>query len=280
MYKDLHTHTNFSDGELTPIELIELSRKRDIDSIAITDHNTVNGVKYLLESDYNLDGIKFIPGIELSAKADKGQFHILGLGIDPYNEYLEKEMYELKSNSLNYVLSIIDQIKRDYNIVFTYDELVNLINANHNLGRPDIAKLCLNNGLVSSIEEAFVKYLNPAKEHVRGTNKRLTYEECIDLILKSGGIPVLAHPQQLELDIKEFLKLLRNMIGVGLQGMEIYHSGMTKEEMKMYSKIANEYNLLTSGGSDYHGPIVKPNIELGTGKSNLKIKRLSILGRL
>lgn len=276
MYKDLHTHTTFSDGELTPIELAELAKRKNIDSLAITDHNTVNGVKYLLESDYNLEGINFIPGIELSAKAKKGQFHILGLGINPYNVNLNDRLYELKTNSLNYIISIIEQIKRDYNIVFTYDELINLFNANHNLGRPDIAKLLLTNKLVSSVEEAFDVYLNPVKEKIKGKNKKLTYEECIDLILKSGGIPVLAHPQQLCLEQKEFLILLKDMIAVGLQGIEVYHSGMTNEEIEYYLKIANEYDLLTSGGSDYHGPIVKPNIELG----GVKIKQLSILEKL
>lgn len=275
---DLHAHTSFSDGELTPQELIDLAKERNVGTIAITDHNTINGVKNLLDSNYNLNGINFIPGIELSAKVSKGQFHILGLGIDPYNESLNNKMYELRTNSLNYILSIIEQIKRDYDIVFSYNELVNLFTANHNLGRPDVARLCLEKGLVSTIQEAFTKYLNPAKECIRGKNKELTYEDCIDLILKSGGIPVLAHPISLKLDKKEFLILLKNMIECGLKGLEVYHPTMNDAEREIYKNIALEYDLFISGGTDYHGPIVKPSIELGTGKdNNIKIKQLSIL---
>lgn len=278
---DLHTHTTFSDGDLTPQELIKLAKDSNISTLAITDHDSTLGIKQLIESNYNLEGIDLIPGIEFSAKVSKGAMHILGLGIDIYNDNLNKRLEQIRTDCMNHFFSVLEQIKIDYGISFSYEEIRDLMNVEHVLSRPDIARLCIKNGYANSVNEAFKKYLVDANDKVRGRNKGITYEECIELILNSGGIPVLAHPQQLGLNNKDFLILLTDMIKVGLQGMEIYHSDMTQDEMKMYADIANQYNLLTSGGSDYHGPIVKPNIKLGTGiNDNIKVKKLSILDTL
>ena len=206
--------------------------------------------------------------------------HILGYGIDLDNKELNEKMSILKDNSINSVLSIMEQIKRDYGIRFRYNDIKFLVNANHNLGRPDLARLCIKYGYAKTVQEAFDKYLIDAYNKTRQVGKGISYQECIDLILNSGGIPVLAHPKSLELAEKEFLILLKEMIKSGLKGIEVYHSSHTKEEMEYYLSIANKYNLLISGGSDYHGDSVKPEVELGTGKNNLKIKKLTILDSL
>lgn len=277
---DLHTHTNFSDGELSPNELIKKAKENGISIISITDHDTIEGYKNIV---YNEDtkGIKIISGIELSAKTDKGRMHILGYNFNIDSPILNKKMIELKNINVNYILSIIEQLKTDYNIVFTYNELKELINSNHNLGRPDIAKLLIKNEYVKTIQEAFDKYLIDVHSKLDERKKGLHYSECIDLILKSNGIPVLAHPKTLELNDKELLYLLKDMINCGLMGIEVYHSSHSEEEINKYLKIANELKLLISGGSDYHGINTKPDIEIGTGKNNnLKIKNLSILNKL
>ena len=178
-------------------------------------------------------------------------------------------------------MGILKQIEKDYGIVFPYDEIRDLINLNHNLGRPDIAKLCVKYGYARSVDDAFKKYLIDAHEKIRGTSKKLTPEECLNLINNSNGIAVLAHPKSLELSEKEFLIVLRELINKGLQGIEVYHSSHTEEEMNYSERIAFEYDLLISCGSDYHGRTVKPDIEIGTGKNNnLRIKKLSILDKL
>ena len=280
---DMHTHTNYSDGDLSPQELIKLAIDKKIGTLAITDHDTIEGIKKVNKNeDIIVDsGIKIINGIELSAKADKGRMHILGYGIDLNNKALNKKMIDLKDNSINSVLSIMEQIKRDYGIKFSYKDIKELVNANHNLGRPDLAKLCIKYGYANTVQDAFDKYLIDAYNKTRKTGKGLQYQECLELIANSGGIPVLAHPKSLELSEKEFLILLKDMIRCGLRGIEVYHSSHTKEEMKYYLEIANKYGLLISGGSDYHGKTVKPDIELGTGKNNnIKIKKLSILNNL
>ena len=175
----------------------------------------------------------------------------------------------------------MEQIKRDYGIVFRYDDIKELVNSNHNLGRPDLAKLCVKYEYASSIQDAFDKYLIAAHNKTRITSKGLPYEECIELILQSKGIPILAHPKALELSENEFLILLKEIIIVGLKDIEVYHSSHTEEEIKYYLEIANKFNLLISGGSDYHGKTIKPDIELGTGKNNgIRIKKLSLIDKL
>lgn len=280
---DLHTHTSFSDGELTPNELIKYAIKKQVGTLAITDHDTLEGLKAIDKNNILIKGsnIKLINGIELSAKFNIGRMHILGYGIDIYNKKLNNKLIELNDNSINSVLSIIEQIKKDYNIFFTYDELKELINSNHNLGRPDIARLLIKNGYVNTMQEAFDKYLIDAYNKIGNRKKGIQFGECINLIIESNGIPVLAHPKTLNLSDKELLYLLKDMINVGLKGIEVYHSSHTEEETKKYLDIANELGLLISGGSDYHGINTKPDIEIGTGKNNnLKIKHLSILDKI
>lgn len=280
---DMHTHTNYSDGDLSPEKLIRLAIDKKVGTLAITDHDTIEGIKSVNRNeDIIVDsGIKIINGIELSAKTDKGRMHILGYGIDLNNNALNKEMIILKNNSINSVLSIMEQIKKDYGIRFSYDDIKELVNARHNLGRPDLAKLCVKYGYATTIQDAFDKYLIDAHNKTRQISKGLLYQECLELITNSGGIPVLAHPKSLELSEKEFLILLKDMISCGLKGIEVYHSSHSKEEMNYYLDIANKYNLLVSGGSDFHGKNVNPEIELGTGKdNNIRIKKLSLLDKL
>lgn len=280
---DMHTHTNYSDGELTPQELIRLAINKRIGTLAITDHDTIEGIKSIDKKDGLIidSGIKIIDGIELSAKTNKGRMHILGYDIDLNNKELNKKMIILKDNSINSFLSIMEQIKRDYGIRFSYEDIKAIVNANHNLGRPDLAKLCVKYGYANTIQDAFDKYLIEAHNKTRQTSKGLQYQECIELITKSGGIPILAHPRSLELSEKEFLILLKEMICCGLKGIEVYHPSHTKEEMEHYLEIAQKYDLLVSGGSDFHGKTVKPDIKLGTGKhNNIKIKKLSLLDKL
>ena len=273
---DLHTHTSYSDGDLTPDELIKEAIKKNIKTLAITDHDTVQGLQSITY-DYK-NSINLIPGIELTAKVNRGRMHILGYGIDIYNNELNEKIKQLKSNSVNSVLSVLEQIKKDYGIIFSYDEIKELINTVGNIGRPNIAQLCIKNKYASNVQEAFDKYLVPAYEKIKNHNKRISYKECIDLIIKSGGIPILAHPKSLNLSDKELLTLLKEMISCGLSGIEVYHSSHSEEEQKKYLQIANDLNILISGGTDYHGKSVKPDIELGTGKNNnIKIKSLSIL---
>ena len=278
---DMHTHTTFSDGELNPDELIDLAIKKNIGILAITDHNTTNGLKGLDKERYK-EKIKIVNGIELSAHCDgDGRMHILGYDIDPFNENLNNKMKDQENYSINKVVTIMEQLKRDYNITFQKEDYINIVNAKHSIGRPDIASLCIKYGYAKNENEAFDKYLNPAYFKTKDLNKRLSYEECFDIIKQSGGIPVLAHPKSLKLENDKFLELLPNMIACGLEGIEAYHSRFSKEDMDFYTNVALDNNLLISGGSDFHGPTKKPEIELGSGiNNNLNLRELSLTRKL
>jgi predicted metal-dependent phosphoesterase TrpH len=270
---DLHTHTTYSDGEFTPQEVVKMAKEKNIEYLSITDHNSIRGLRTVDSSD-------IISGIELTAHVKKGKMHILGYDFDIDNSDLNNKLNELRDNSLNNVLTIIELIKKDNNIVFGYDDIKDMINCDHNLNRVDVARLCVKNGFACNIQEAFIRYLESAFEKTRGRNRSLTYDEIIELINKSGGIPVLAHPKSLELSEIELLKLIKILVSCGLKGIEVYHSSHSKEEMELYLRIANEFNLLISGGSDFHGPTVKPDIFLGSGKGNLNIRSLSLVDEI
>ena len=280
---DMHMHTNFSDGELTPEELIKRAIDHGVTTMAITDHDTIKGIEsvdkeapYIKES-----GIEIWNGVELSAKVPKGRMHILGYGMNLQDSNLQEVMKNLKEISLNSFITMLEQVKRDYHLEITYEDILEVLTREHNIGRPDIARILVKRGYAKTGKEALQKYLVDVFNKTRPYRKGLSYEECLEVINKSGGVAVLAHPKSLELSEKEFLILLRDMIKKGLKGIEAYHSSHTKEEMAYYEQIAKEYNLLISGGSDYHGKIIKPDIEVGSGKkNNLKIKQLTLVDYL
>ena len=280
---DMHLHTMYSDGELSPDELIKRAIDHGITTMAITDHDTLEGIERVnREKEYIQEsGIEIINGIELSAKVPKGRMHILGYDMNLQDENLQKSMSQIKDNSFHSFVTILEEVNRSYGIKFPFDDVVETLTREHNLGRPDIARLMLKYGYVETGKEAFEKYLVEAFEKTRQYRKGLSYEECLNIINQSGGIAILAHPKSLELDEIEFLRLLKDMIHKGLKGIEVYHSSHSKEEMEYYKEIAEECGLLISGGSDYHGPNVKPDIEVGSGKkNNLKIKQLTLLDHI
>ncbi len=278
---DMHTHSIYSDGDLTPDELIKKALKSGINTLSITDHDTLLGLKNIT-NDINHEGvelIKIVPGIELSAKTDKGRMHILGYDFDINNKVLNDKMDELKNNSIYSVMAIINQLKIDYGIIFDNHDIKKLFDIKGNIGRPHIAKLLIKYGYCDNVGEAFDKYLVDAYKKTKVLNKGIPYEECINLIKNAGGISVLAHPNQLLLDDEELEDKIKEMISNGLDGIEVYHSGHSKEETEKYLELANKYNLLISGGSDYHGKSIKPDIEIGETSTG-KIKRLSLLNVL
>ena len=279
---DLHIHSSFSDGDTLPEDLVQLAHQKGITTMSITDHDTTEGCKHLFRKNAsNFMGIRFIPGIELTAKVPKGRMHVLGYSINIYDTELNKRLIEVDQENRQKVREIIQTIEKDDHLYFPPEEVERLLIEDHNIGRPDIAKLCIKMGYANSVSEAFDKYLVKAYEKVRENYKGIAYEECINLIRKSGGIAVLAHPYTLQLDDDELRDFVIELQDKGLQGLEVYHSNHDFLQRRKYLELAHELGLYVSGGSDYHGKTVKPNIELGYGKNNnLKIKKLSLLDHL
>ncbi len=281
---DLHSHSVFSDGELTPIELLNLAIDNGVSTFAITDHDNIDAVKMVRNnySDFlNKSGLFFINGIELSVKVNHGRMHMLGYNIDINNKELNDKLVELKNNSIYSMISYFNDLRRNEGISFSTEDILKVLNKKGNIGRPEIAKLMIKYGYVKTVQEAFDKYLTEMYGRVRKLNKGINYEEAISLIKNAKGYAILAHPYSLELNDIELLKMVKKLISCGLDGIEVYHSNHSKEQMDAYLKIAYENNLLYSGGSDFHGINVKPDIELGYGKNNnLNIKKLSLVSKI
>lgn len=277
---DLHIHTKYSDGEKTPAKIVDMIKKSNVSTFAITDHDTVLGIQNLYQTYYE-PTLKLIPGIEMTGEINKGRLHILGYGIDPYHQKLNDTLVKLRAFSVKRVQLMIKYIEDKYNIIFPDYELADLYNTIGNVGRPDIAKLCMKYKYVSYIQEAFDKYLIEAYDHIRNKDLKITDKECIELITSSGGIPVLAHPISLKKNYDELDTFVKKLMGYGLQGIEVYHSHHSEKYSNELLELVDKYDLLVSGGSDYHGEIVKPDIMIGSGRNgNVKIKHLSILNKL
>lgn len=260
---DLHIHTTASDGEFSPSEIINKALKKGLTHIAITDHDTINGLEEAINYAKEKN-ITVIPGVELNAKVSKGQMHILGYYIDYSNTEFIKMMKEFEDerNSRNdKFIRMFNELGIDISLEDVKKYAIGSV-----VGKPHFARVLLEKRYVTEIEEAFDKFFN--KEPLN-TIKRFAYspKEIINLIKSAGGIAVLAHPQSLKLDNEELEKTILELKSYGLDGLECYHSKQTDEEMKYFKTLAEKHNLLITLGSDYHRDIAISNIELGEGKN-------------
>ncbi len=266
LYTDLHSHSTASDGTFRPSEVAELAKKAGLTSIALTDHDTVDGLDEFMEAGERL-GIETIPGIELAAGYKNTELHIVGLFIDHKSKALCESMEYIVNERNERNKKMIKALNR-LNIDITIDELEE--NAGGNIiTRAHYANVLVNKGYVKSKEEAFDKYISSGRP---GYVKRetLTPKSCIEVILRSGGIPVLAHATLYGYGYLEIHNLIGELKQYGLMAMETVYSTYTDRQTEEMRKICESYRLLKSGGSDFHGAN-KPDIQLGIGRGNLKI---------
>lgn len=242
-YADLHLHTNFSDGILPPEQIVLKAKCRGLSAIAITDHDTIDGINPAIEAGkkYNLE---VIPGIELSAETDNEEVHILGFYIDWCNKDLLKKIDELKESRRIRLIQMANRLG-DMGIKLEYSDVLKKSNS-VSIGRPHLAEALVESGYVSTISEAFCKFLNN-NSPIYIAKQRLYPAEAIKIILNAKGIPVLAHPVYLQRD------MLKELISFGLMGLEAFHPCLDVQISNYYCELAKEYKLLITGGSDYHG---------------------------
>lgn len=268
---DLHMHSTYSDGSKSPKELIDLASSKGISMMALTDHDEIAGSKELMK--YTDSGIYLYSGVELTAQVQKGRMHILGYNIDLENEKLNNRIKQLKSDAIYNIMLYVEVLKHDFGIKLPEEELLSIINKEGNVGRPQIAALLIKHGYCTEVEEAFQKYLIAAYEKVRKLKRGLSKEECVDLILSADGIVSLAHPSSLKLTDQELDSEIAYLKSLGMQSIEVIHINNSENQRAYYLELAQKYNLLISGGTDYHGPEVKPDVEIGTGRNgNVDIK--------
>ena len=282
---DMHIHTTASDGEYSPLDIYrKIKETNQITTFAITDHNTVSGAIEL--QDYlekNPDNqVIYIPGIEMSAsiqnpkyKADKNQLHILGYGFDLHHPCIKQLVNKRKQITQLNIQRQLEVLQTLGDFHFTKEEIEKMFKK-HSLNRVDIAKLLLRHGYVKSTQEAFQTYLSTTKERVRGTLPKIYEEEVIESIKEAGGDVSLAHPTQLRLDLERLKEYIMYLQDLGLDAIEVYHSHQKRKYSNELYQIAKELGLYISGGSDYHGPKVKPNVHLGLDKGHGKEKVLTL----
>lgn len=264
---DLHAHTLYSDGSVSPEELVIMAASAGARAIAITDHDTVDG---LAEGRATAErfGIEFVNGIEISAEYEPGTMHILGYYIDDESLFLKSRLAELRIAREERNPKIASRL-RSLGFHIDYDEVVKAAGSEI-VGRPHFAQLMVKKGYAQSMQDAFTRFL--AKGAPAFVDKRrLSPAESIDLIHSAGGVAVLAHPYQLKpLPLEEHGGLIGELTALGLDGVEAIYSRHSQEQRETYSKIAARQGLLVTGGSDFHGSY-KPDIDIVIGLGDLKV---------
>lgn len=243
---DLHIHTTASDGRYSPETIVRKSASLGLAVISICDHDTVAGIATALATAKVLSRPKVIPGVEISTDVPHGEVHILGYFIDYTDAGLLTRLDRMRNSRQGRALGMINKLAElGINIDW---ERVKSIAGDAVIGRPHIAQAMLEKGYISSLKEAFAKYIGrDGPAYVE--REKMTPTESVELILKSKGLPVLAHP----LTLGEVEPLVIELTKAGLVGMEVYYDGQTSEQTSLLSQIANRYNLIPTGGSDYHG---------------------------
>lgn len=266
---DLHAHSTASDGTYTPAEVAELAQKIGLSAIALTDHDTIDGLSEFQMTGKKL-GIETIAGIEFAAlweNAHRPEIHIVGLGFDPYHPALQNQMKKIKKSREIRNQKMCEKLS-SIGLHITLEEVS--ANAGGNIiTRAHFANVLLQKGYIAKKEDAFTRYISPG---LPGYVERefLTPALCIQTIKEAGGAAILAHPTLYGLSAEQIETLCTELISYGLDGIECRYSTYSPAETKMITEIAEKLRLLPSGGSDFHGKN-KPNIHLGSGKSNLAI---------
>jgi predicted metal-dependent phosphoesterase TrpH len=279
-FVDLHTHTTASDGTLTPEELLELASNIGLDALAITDHDTFAGFEQAARIAPR-NGVQVIRGIELNSRlnlVDGGyrSAHVLGFfpSREPSREFvhwLEEQRRERRMRNEK----LVDSLRRR-GVDISLEEVEK--RGKTLTGRVHFARVLIDKGYAADIEDAFHRFLGEdAPTFVE--RQSYTAEETVRTIRSGGGIPVLAHPIRLALDEVAERSVVERLKAAGMAGLEIYHSEQPPQLQAHYRKLAEELDLLPTGGSDFHGR-VKPTTELGRGvKDNIRVPR-AFLDRL
>lgn len=264
---DLHVHSNASDGNLSPKEVVNFAKSKGLRAIALTDHDTVDGLHDALEEGKDI-GLEVIPGLEISAQLSNGPMHLLGYYVRPSDKKLREILKKLQLMRMSRNQKILEKLN-NYGVHLSESNLL-AFSKEGQLGRPHFARAMVKEGYVSAMEEAFRRYLGKgAPAYV--DKERLQPEEAILMITEAGGIPVLAHPYSLEIrDGLEFEAHLIKWIDMGLMGIEGFYPDHDGRDGSLYRYLGGKYNLIITGGTDYHGDC-KPNIEIGIGRGNLRI---------
>ncbi len=263
-YADLHIHSTYSDGSLTPFEIVEVSAELQLKVISITDHDTVSGVEETIEAAQG--AIEVIPAVEMSSNIGDLDIHILGYYVDYHDDDLLTYLESFKKHRIERVKKIMRNLSGD-GIRLEFEQ-IKVIAKSCSLGRPHIAEVLVENGYVKSIDEAFAKYLGYHTPYYE-PKKNIHPREVIQKIKKCKGVPVIGHPGTIKDE-----QIIYQLIMDGAVGIEVWHPDHTLRWRQKFHEIALKNGLLMTGGSDCHGKRFG-SIQIGrTGCSEKDISRL------
>ncbi len=271
---DLHCHSVFSDGTNTPEELVALAERSELVALALTDHDTTDGLERFMTAGKN-SPLQTIGGIELSAEFGDKSLHILGYGIDPENLALREALVRVRAGRTERNFRILEKLNvLGYDLTYadvrkhSTDDLV---------GRPHFAAALIEKGHFKNRFKVFKQLLGKnCAAYV--DRRRLKPGECLDVIRGAGGIPVIAHPGQLRLTRNKLRRLIKELKEQGLGGLEVWHPSHPEHQIKALEQICDEFDLIATGGTDFHGKLT-PDLSLGTGFGNLCVPD-EVLGKL
>ena len=265
---DLHIHSNASDGRYSPAEIVRMAANTGLAVMALTDHDTVDGLIPALAAGMDFPALTVIPGVELITDTDSGEVHILGYFVDYGDREFKTSLDRMRNSRENRAEKMVVKLN-DLGCSVQMDR-VKEIAGKGAIGRAHVAQVLLEKGYVGSFKEAFTKYIGHDCPAYVGREK-LTPSEAVKLIIKAGGLPVMAHPfTSTHPEI-----VIRDLKQVGLVGMEVYYAGYFQAEIEVLLKMAQKYDLVPTGGTDYHG--IDPNSEINIGGTDVPMQNVEKL---
>ena len=266
-YADLHIHSIHSDGVHAPALLVEMAARKGLQAIALADHDSVAGIDEALEAGCRL-GVEVVPAIELSVEfRGYHDIHLLGYFIDHRDSAFREKLQLFRSRRDDRGRAIIDRINavlaREGKDTISHQEVLAL--AGGALGRPHIARVLVARGVVSDVQEAFDRYMVPCNV----PKLYFPMAEALAEIRRIGGVAVLAHPNTITDNRAELSAIIIQLAHLGLEGIEVFHNACYKDDMIFLEGLARSFNLLMTGGSDFHG--FEDDIEIGSGRGGLAV---------